>query len=132
MEELLGLAYLASLEMPHLRRQPLNTARDHCQRGKEHRMPVAWDHLGGNGLRNQPESFRDILLHPRVDMRKRADGSAERGHCYLRPRPDQPRAIPGKFRIMTRKFQPECRRFSVDAVAATNRQRVFVLKGACF
>ena len=46
---------------------------DHRQRGEEHRVAIARDHLGGDRLRRQPELRRDILLHPRIDMGEGAD-----------------------------------------------------------
>ena len=46
MEELLGLAHLAALQVAHLGRQPLDAAGDHGERGEEGGMAVARDRPG--------------------------------------------------------------------------------------
>ncbi len=132
MEEFLGLAHLAALQMPHLSRQPLDAAGDHSQRGEEHRVAVARDDLRGDRLRRQAQLCGDILLHTRIDMRERANGAGNRCHRHLRTRRHQARTVAGELGIVPGQLQPERRRFGVDAVAAADRQRVLVLQRSRF
>ena len=130
MEELLRLPHLAALQMAHLGRQPLDAAtRSPPSVAEIRRVPVARDHLRGNRLRRQPQLLRDILLHPRIEMRERADRAADRRHRDLRPRRHQPRAVARELGIVPGELQAEassarrgcrgCGRWSACACART-------------
>jgi hypothetical protein len=53
-EIFLGLQHLGALQVADLGGQALDRAGDHAQRREEHRMAVARDHLGRDGLDRRP------------------------------------------------------------------------------
>jgi hypothetical protein len=67
MEEFLGLAHLAPLEMPHLDRQPLDAAGEDCEGAEIGGVAIARDDLGRNRLDREAEFFRDIHLDAGID-----------------------------------------------------------------
>ena len=54
--------------MADLDGQPLDRGGDDAERGEEHGVPVARDHLGGDRLRREAHGAGDVLLDPGVDV----------------------------------------------------------------
>ena len=92
-------------------------------------QPVERDHLGEPGSTAAP-ILRDISLHPRIDIGEGADCARDRAGGDVRPRRFKTAAIAGEFRISLGELQSEGHRLGVDAVAAADGRRIFVLLGA--
>ena len=116
--------------MADLGRQPLDGRCDHAERRKEHGVPVARDDLRRDRLRLEAELFGDVGLHARVEMGERADRAGNRTRADILFRAQKPLFRAGELGIGQRKLQSEGRRLGVDAVAAADRDRVFVLHRA--
>ncbi len=72
-EELFRLQNLGALQVPDLDRQALQGRGDDAEGGKEHRVPVARDHLGGDRSAVRPIFSANVLPSPRVDVGEGAD-----------------------------------------------------------
>ncbi len=132
MEELLGLAHFAPLEMADFDRQPLDRPGDHCERAEEHRVAVARDHLRRHRLDREAELLGNMGFDVGMQVREGADGPADGADRDLRPRGLQAVAAAGEFGEMAGELHAEGGRLGVDAVAAADGQRVLVLEGAPF
>ena len=93
-------------------------------------MPVARDDLGRDRLGLEAELFRDIGFDPRVDIGEGADRAGNLAGRDLLARGDEALAVAGELGVMAGELQPKRRRLGMDAVAAPDRRRVFVLEGA--
>ncbi len=131
MEEFLGLAHFAALQVAYLGGQPLDPAGNHRQRTEPGGMAVARDDLSGDRFHRQAELVGDEFLHTRVDMREGADRAADRCHRDLLPRRHQPPPVALEFRVMSGEFQSERGGLGMDAVAAADGERVLVFERAC-
>ena len=103
---------------------------DHPERGEEHRVPVARDHLGRDRLGRQPHRRGDMLLDRRVDVGEGADRARDRAGRDLGAGGDQPGRCAVELGVGLRELHAEGRRLGVDAVAAADRHGVLVLEGA--
>ena len=74
-EEFLRLQNFRPLKMADFRREPLDRAGRHAQRGEVRRVAVARDHLRGHRFRLEPQFRRNVGLHPRIDIGEGADGT---------------------------------------------------------
>ena len=93
-------------------------------------VKVALHHLRGDGRGHKAELFADKIFHGRRQVRIRADRAGEfaDGDHFAGAFEAFERA--GKFVVHQRHFQTERRRFTMDAVAATDAGREFMLLGA--
>jgi hypothetical protein len=71
---------------------------DHAERGKEHRVTVARDHLCRDRLDRKPHRFGDMRFDARVDLREGADRAGNRAGRDFLARGDQA-FLARKFRI---------------------------------
>src|SRR5262245_55458087 len=110
--------------------ETLDRRRDQRQRREERGVPVARDDLRRDRLRHEAELRGDVLLDARVDVGEGADRAQYRAGRDLLARGDEALAVTGEFGPVPGELQPERRRLGVDAVAARDRRRVFVLDGA--
>ena len=129
-EELLRLAQLGALEVADLGRQALHRRRRDSERGEERRMPVARDHLGRDRLYLEAQAARDVRLHRRVDVGEGPDGAGDRAGRRFGARRLQPAPVAREFGVGLRQFEAEGGRLGVDAVAAPDARREFVLARA--
>ena len=95
-------------------------------------MAVARDDLRGHRLGLQSETPRHVRLHRRIDMGIGADGAADRADRNFRPCLHQPSAVAGEFGVVSGELQAEARRLRMDAMTASNGQRLLVLERALF
>ncbi len=129
-EIFLGLEHLGALQVADLGRQPLDRGGDHAQRREEHRVAVARDHLGRDGLDRQAHLLRDMRLDPGIDIGEGADRARNGAGGDLGARGDEAGAVAGELGIGLRQLQPEGDRLGMDAVAAADRRGQLVLEGA--
>ncbi len=129
-EELLRLAHLGALQMPHFGRQTLDARGDHAQRGEERGVAVARDHLGGDRLGGEPQLLRHVFLHARVDMREGADRARDGAGGDLGAGGEQAGLVAGELGVMPGELQAEAGRLGMDAVAAADGEGVLMLDGA--
>ena len=115
--------------MAHLGGQPLDRAGDDAERAEECGMAITRDDLGGDRFGRSAR-----VSPPRIPPRA-GPGAAKVPTAPLiattatSSRAAASRRVPvaGEFGVVAGQFQPECGRFGVDAVAAADGQRVFVL-----
>ena len=130
-EIFLGLEHLGALEVADLDRQPLDRAGDHAERGEEHRVAVARDHLGARSARPPGRACSATCSSTAGSMlAKVPTAPRDRAGGDLGARRDQPRAAAGELGIGLRQLEAEGDRLGMDAVAAADRRRVLVLLGA--
>ncbi len=129
-EIFLGLAHLGALQVADLGRQPLDAGGDQGQGREILRVPVARDHLGRDRLGCKAELFGDVGLDRRVDIGKGADGARDRASRDLCARRGETLPIAGEFGVVPGKLEAKRRRLGMDAVAAADGERVFVLESA--
>ncbi len=129
-EEFLGLSDLRPLQMPDLRREPLDGAGDDAQGRHEQGVAVARDDLRRDRLRDQPEPPGHGLLDPGVDVGEGADGARDRAGGDLLPGPRHALPIAGELGEEAGELEAERRGLGVDAVAPAHRRRELVLEGA--
>ena len=82
----------------------------------------------GSGAR--PSLLRDVCLDRRVDVGEGADRARNRAGRDLAARRGEALAVASELGLMPGELQPEGRRLGMDAVAAADRRRVFVLDRA--
>ena len=113
--------------MAELHRPAFHARADQRERVHEFRVQVALHDLRGDGRGHKAEFFADKIFHARRQMRVRADraGKFADGDNLAGAFEAFERA--GKFIVHQRHFQTERRRFAVDAVAAADAGREFVL-----
>ena len=102
---------------------------DHPERGEEHRVPVARDHLGRDRLDREPQLRRHVRLDRRVDVGEGPDRAGDRADRDLRPRRPQPRPVAVHLGVGLGELQPEGGGLGVDAVAAPDGRGQLVLVG---
>ena len=88
---------------------------------------ITWVEIGSG---SRPSLFGDMGLDRRVDVGEGADRARDGAGGDLPARGDEPVAVAGEFGIMPGELQAEGRRLGVDAVAAADGRREFVLEGA--
>ena len=93
-------------------------------------MPVARDHLGRYWFGHQPQFFRDMRLHRRVDMREGADRPGNGAGGDFGAGRHHPVAAAAELGKKGGKLQPECGRLGMNAVAASDCGGVAVFLGA--
>ncbi len=103
--------------------------RPHELHGEIHRVPVARHDLRRDRLRRKAQLFADIGLHPRIDIGEGADRAGDRAGRDVVARRDQPRPGAVELGISESELEPERHRLGMDAVAAADRRRQFVLVG---
>ena len=130
-EIFLGLAQFGALQMADLGGEPLDRRGDQRQRHEELGVTVARDHLGRDRLGLEAELLGDMGLDRagRYWRRCRPRPRSRRSRSRL-ARGDEPLAVARELGIMPGELQAEGRRLGVDAVAAPDGQRIFVLERA--
>ena len=121
------LEHFGALEVANLDRQPLDRTGDNRQCREEHGVPVARDDLRRDGLHREAELVGDMLFHLRVDIGESADCTRYGTGRDFRARRDQAGLAAVEFGIGLRQLEPERHRFGMDAMAAPDGRRVFVL-----
>jgi hypothetical protein len=112
--------------------EALDGPGDDGEGGKEHRVAITRDHLGGNWLDDEAKLFGDIGLHRRIDIGESSDRARYRAGGDLGARRHQPRLAAVKFGVGLRELKAEGGRFGMDAVAAPDSGRILVLHRAPF
>ena len=95
-------------------------------------MPVTWDDLCGYRLNCEVQFRRNMRFDLGIDIGKCSHSARNRTGRNLSARRDQALASTRKFGIGLGELQPEGNRFGMDAVAAANRRRKFMLQRAGF
>ena len=131
-EELLRLAHLAALQVPHLGRQPLDArwrSTPSVQKNAAWRSRgITWVETGSTA---RPEPRGDMRLHARIDMGEGADRAAEMAQAAISARArSQPGAVAGELGVVAGELEAEAGRLGMDAVAAADGERVLVLERA--
>ena len=129
-EIFLGLAQLGALQVADLGRQTLDRGADQRQGHEELRVTVARDHLGRDRLGLEAELLGDMGLDRRIDIGEGPDGTRDLAGRHLLARGDEAGPVAGKLGVVSGELEAEGRRLGMDAVAAPDRRRVFVLERA--
>jgi hypothetical protein len=74
-EILLRFQHLGALQMADFGGDALDGGGDDAERGEEHRMAVARDHLGRDRLGRQAHGLRNMLFDARIDVGEGADSA---------------------------------------------------------
>ena len=129
-KRLLGLQHLGALQIADLGRQALHRARHHAEGGEIDGVAVARDDLGRHRLDPHAEPLGDQRLDPRIDIGEGADGAGNGTGRDLVARQFEP--LPGavELGIGIGELEAEGGGLGMDAVAAPDGGRVFVLHGA--
>jgi len=123
---LFGLPHLRPLQQTDLLRELVQGRRDNRQRREKFRMTVPLHDLRRHGRRFQTELVADVVLHGRIDKRKRADRARDLAVADRFFRLQQAFAVALHFLIPQRHFQPERNRFRVNSVRPADHQRVLM------
>ena len=126
-EIFLRLKHLSALQMAHLGRKAFNRRRDNTKCGKIHRMTVARNDLSRDGLHRKAKLGCNMCLHFRIDISEGADCTRNSASSDFSARSDQTFATAGKFGICLRQFHAKGHRLCVDAMAAADGWREFML-----
>ena len=95
---LLRLQHLGALQVADLDRQPLDRRGDDAERGEEHGVAVARDHLRRDRLGREAELRGDMLLDARIDVGEGADRAGDGAGGDLVARRHQPLAARARTR----------------------------------
>ena len=82
------------------------------------------------GSGSRPSFFATCASTARVDIGEGADRAGNLAGRDFLARGDEAVAVAGELGVMPGELQPEGRRLGMDAVAARDHRRVFVLEGA--
>ena len=119
-----------ALQMADLGREPLDRGGDQRQRHEERGVPVARDDLGRDRLRREAELFA-TYSSTRGSILAKVPTAPEIAQVAISLRAaSEALAVARELGLMPGELQPERRRLGVDAVAAPDGRRVFVLEGA--
>ena len=127
-----GFADFGTLQVADFNRQTFNRRRDDADGREQNGVAVAGNDLGRNGFGGQAQFFRDVLFDTRVNRRKSADRARNRASGNFFARQLQAVLVAFEFGVKAQHFQPERRRFCVNAVTAPDAKREFVFFGAFF
>src|SRR4051794_912249 len=116
--------------MADLGGEPLDRRGDQRQGHKELRVAVARDHLGGDRLGLEAEFLRNMGLDPWIYIGEGPDRTGDRASPSFLSGGEEPHPIAGELRVVSCELEAEGGRLRMDAVAAPDRRRVFVLDSA--
>jgi hypothetical protein len=125
-----GVAHLGALQMADLGRQPLDPGGNQGECHEILGVAVARDHLGRDRLGFEPELLGDMGLDRRVDIGKGADRPRDGTGGDLPARCGEPVAVAGELGPVPGELQAKGRRLGMDAMAAADGRRQFMLEGA--
>ena len=130
MEELLGFAHLAALQVTDLGGEAFDAAGDDGQRAEKGGVTVPRDDLGGDGFRGEAQSVGHVGFDAGIGVGVGANGAADRTGGDLRPGGEQAGAVAGELGVVAGELDAEGGGLGVYAVAAADGERVLVLDGA--
>jgi hypothetical protein len=118
------------LQVPDLRREPLQAAAEDRDGGQQRGVPIALDDLGARGVDRQAELAHDLDLDLGLEVAVRPHRTGELPGRNLVDRPRQAAAAAVDLERPARELQPERRRLGVHRVGPTHHQRVRLGAGA--
>ena len=127
-ERLLELADLGFLEPAHLQCEFLERGAGDGEHRQELRVPIALDHLRGDGRRLEAEPLADVGFDLRRQMREGADGARQLADADDRARAAYALDVAADLGVPERQLQPERHRLRVDAVGPPDHRRVPMLE----
>ena len=125
-ERLHHLGDLGPREVAYLERELLERGGGDRKRGQEFCVAVSLEDLRRGGSRVEPQPFAGDSLDLRVGRGVGPDGAGNRPDGSLRERPLQAVGVAVGLEGIGGQLDPEGGRFGMDAVGATDRERVSV------
>ena len=125
-KRLLDLKDLGALQMTQLGRNPVERAADHRQGREKSGVPVARDHLGGNGFRYEPQARTNSRFDRRIDIGIGADRARDFADRNLAAGLLQAGLIAFHLGEPVGDFEAEGNRLGMHAVAAADHDRVLM------
>ena len=126
-EIFLRLQHLSALQMAHLGRKAFNRRCDDTKRRKIHRMTVARNDLSRDGLHRKAKLGCNMCLNFRIYVGEGANCARNSASSDFSTGGYQTFATASKFGICLRQFHAKGHRLCVNAMAAADGWREFML-----
>ena len=126
-EKFFGLQHFGALHVADFNGNILDPAGDHPKGCEIHRVAVARDNLGADGFGGQAQFAADILFNRRINIGECANRTRNRPRRHFGPCRQQPRVIACHFGVKPREHQSHRGGFGMNAVAAPDADRKFML-----